>query len=116
MMFDWWSDHRIGLSEEDYTALKNFTCDLDPENVNAYTDLYITEAMIWDKPANKYRSYIASMIGDLYDLAKGITLTMKKKVVIEPPFSKEYMDNILERIRETLEIRNPKSTFHEVFD
>ncbi|XP_029170086.1 LOW QUALITY PROTEIN: uncharacterized protein LOC114939826 [Nylanderia fulva] len=113
MMFDWLSDVRIGLTAEDYRVLKNFTCDFDPENFNVYTDLYMAETTIWQKPVNKYRSYVASMIGDLYDLTRSISLTMKNKVVIEPPFSKRYLDHMLQTLRETLEIKREESTFHK---
>ncbi|XP_050450054.1 uncharacterized protein LOC126850786 isoform X1 [Cataglyphis hispanica] len=113
MMFDWLSDVRVGLSAEDYRTLKNFTCDLDPENFNAFTDLYMAETTIWKKPVSKYRSYVASMIGDLYDLAKGISFTLKNKINIEPPFSKRYLMHMLQTLRETLEIRHEESTFHK---
>lgn len=114
MIFDWLSDFRIGLSVEDYRTLKNFTCDLDPENFNVYMDLYMAEMMIWDKPASRYRSYIASMIGDLYDLIEAISLTVKHDVIIEPPFSKRYLDHVLQMLKESLEIRNEESTFNKV--
>lgn len=114
MMFDWLSNVRVDLTAEDYRTLKNFTCDLDPENFNVYMDLYMAATTVWEKPVNKYRSYVASMIGDLYDLAKSISLTMKNKVVIEPPFSKRYLDHMLQTLRETLEIRHEESTFHKV--
>lgn len=114
MMFDWLSDVRVGLTAEDYRTLKNFTCDLDPENFNVYTDLYMAEMTIWKKPVSKYRSYVASMIGDLYDLAKGISFTLKNKIIIEPPFSKRYLMHMLQTLRETLEIRHEESTFHKV--
>lgn len=113
-MFDWFSDVRIGLTTEDYKILKNFICDFDPENFNVYTDLYMAETTIWEKSVSKYRSYIASMIGDLYDLAKGISLTVKNKIVIEQPFSKRYLDHMLQTLRETLEIRHEEGTFHKV--
>lgn len=114
MMFDWLSDIRVGLSAEDYRTLKNFTCDLDPENFNVYTDLYMAEMMIWNKSASKYRSYIASMIGDLYDLIEAISLTVKHDVIIEPPFSKRYLDHVLQMLKESLEIRNEEDTFRKV--
>lgn len=114
MMFNWWSDERIGLSPEEYRILKNFTCDLDPENFNVYTDLYMAEMAIWEKPTSKYRSHVAMMIGDLYDLAKTISLTMKNDVIIEPPFPKRYVNDMLKELKETLEIRHMESTFHKV--
>jgi len=114
MLFDWLSDFKVGLSAEEYRTLKNFTCDLDPENFNVYTDLYMAEIMIWFKPANQYRSYVASMIGDLYDLIQAIGLTVKHNVTIEPPFSKKYLDHTLQMLKESLEIANKESTFHKV--
>ncbi|XP_020291877.1 uncharacterized protein LOC109858741 isoform X2 [Pseudomyrmex gracilis] len=112
MMFDWLSEARVGLSEEDYRTLKNFTCDLDPENFNVYTDLYMAETTIWQRPVNKYRSYVASMVGDLYDLAKAVSRTINNDVVIEPLFSKRYLEHLLRAIRDTLEVKQAESTFH----
>jgi len=114
MLFDWLSDFKVGLSAEEYRTLKNFTCDLDPENFNVYTDLYMAEIMIWFKSASQYRSYVASMIGDLYDLIQAIGLTVKHNVTIEPPFSKKYLDHMLQMLKESLEIANKESTFHKV--
>lgn len=113
MMFDLLSDVRVGLSAEDYGTLKNFTCDFDPENFNVYTDLYMAQTMNWHRPANKYRSYVASMFGDIYDLARAITLTMKNNVVIEPPFSKRYWDHTLRSLRKSLESEGQQA-FHKV--
>lgn len=114
MMFDWFSDFKVGLSAEEYRILKNFTCDLDPENFNIYTDLYMAEIMIWNKPARTYRSYVTSIIGDLYDLAQTISFTLKHDVVIEPPFSKNYLDHMFRMLKESLEIGSDESTFHKV--
>lgn len=113
-MFEWLSDIRVGLSVADYRTLKNFTCDLDPENFNVYTDFYMAEMMIWEKPTSKYRSHLVSMIGDLYDLAKAISLTIKNEIVIEPPFSKRYLDDMLLKLKETLEIPYAMKTSQKV--
>ncbi|XP_011684588.1 PREDICTED: uncharacterized protein LOC105447955 isoform X2 [Wasmannia auropunctata] len=113
MLFDWLSDYKVGLSDEEYRTLKNFTCDLDPENFNVYTDLYMAEMTIWDKPTSKYRSFIASMIGDMYDLIEAITLAMKHNVIIEPPFSKRYLDHMLQMLKDTLEIVSGEGTYHK---
>ncbi|KAL6258986.1 hypothetical protein P5V15_008908 [Pogonomyrmex californicus] len=113
MMYDWLSDEKVGLSVEEYRTLKNFTCDLDPENFNVYTDLYMAEITIWKKPVNKYRSYVASMIGDLYDLVKTIGRTVKNNVVIEKPFSKKYSEHVFQMLRESLEIKSDESTLHK---
>lgn len=114
MMYDWLSDDRVGLSATDYRTLKNFTCDFDPENFNAYTDLYMAEMMIWEKPAKQYRSYLLTMISDLYGLAEAISLAMKNNITIQPPFSKQYLDSILPQLKETLEIRHARGTFRKV--
>ncbi|XP_032690190.1 uncharacterized protein LOC116853290 isoform X2 [Odontomachus brunneus] len=113
MMFNWLSEDRVGLSTTDYRTLKNFTCDLDPENFNAYTDFYMAEVMIWEKPASKYRSHLVTMIGDLYDLVKAISLVIKNNIIIEPPFSKRYLNDMLLKLKETLEIRHPRGTFEK---
>ena len=114
MLFDWLSDFRVGLSAEEYRILKNFTCDLDPENFNVYTDLYMAEITIWNKPASKYRSYVASTIGDVFDLAGAISLTMRRNIIIEPPFSKKYLNHMVQMLKENLEISNAEGTFHKV--
>jgi len=113
MMFDLLSQVRVGLSVEDYRTLKNFTCDFDPENFNVYTDLYMAQTTNWQRPTSKYRSYIASMFGDVYDLAKAITLTIKNNITIEPPFSKRYWDHTLRTLRSSLEHQNA-GAFHKV--
>ncbi|XP_024889665.1 ATP-binding cassette sub-family A member 13 isoform X1 [Temnothorax curvispinosus] len=113
MIFDWFSDFKVGLSVEEYRTLKNFTCDLDPENFNVYMDLYVAEITIWDKPASTYRSYVASIIGDLYDLAQAISTTVKHNVIIEPPFSKRYLDHMLQMMKESLEIGSEESPLHK---
>ncbi|XP_018348552.1 PREDICTED: uncharacterized protein LOC108752306 [Trachymyrmex septentrionalis] len=113
MLFDWLSDFRVGLSVEEYRILKNFACDLDPENFNAYTDLYMAEITIWNKPASKYRSYVASTIGDVFDLAGAISLTMRRNIIIEPPFSKKYLNHMVQMLKESLEISNAEGTFHK---
>ncbi|XP_011868082.1 PREDICTED: uncharacterized protein LOC105562133 isoform X2 [Vollenhovia emeryi] len=113
MLFDWFSDFKVGLSAEDYRTLKNFTCDLDPENFNSYMDLYMAEIMIWNKPARNYRSYVASIIGDLYELIRAVSFTLKHNVIIEPPFSKRYLDHMLQMLKESLEVQNEESTFHK---
>lgn len=114
MLFDWLSNFRIGLSAEEYRILKNFTCDLDPENFNVYTDLYMAEITIWNKSASKYRSYVATTIGDLFDLAEAISLTVRHNVTIEPLFSKKYLDHMVQMLKESLEISNAEGTFHKV--
>lgn len=114
MLFYWLSDFKVGLSAEEYRALKNFTCDLDPENFNVFTDLYMAEITIWNAPARKYRSYVASMIGDLYELIKAISLTVRHSVTIELPFSKRYLDHMIEMLRQTVEVAGEEDTFHKV--
>jgi hypothetical protein len=114
MLFEWLSDFKVGLSEEEYRTLKNFTCDRDPDNFNAYTDLYMAELMIWNKPTSKYRSFITSMIGDVYDVLEAISLTMSHNVTIEPPFSKKYSEHVLQMLKESVEVTSEESTFHRV--
>ncbi|KAL0111880.1 hypothetical protein PUN28_013230 [Cardiocondyla obscurior] len=113
MMFEWFSDYKVGLSAEEYRILKNFTCDLDPENFNIYTDLYAAETMIWHQPVNKYRSYVASITGDLYELAESIAYTVQNDIIIEPPFSKKYLDHMLQMLKESLEVKSGESVFNE---
>lgn len=114
VMFEWWSYVRIGLSSEEYKILKDFTCNLDPENFNVYMDFYMTEVAIWQKPTKKYRSYIFSVLGDLYELAKAIGITIKNNIVVEPPFSTNYLKDFPQKLKESLEVTYIKDNLHRV--
>ena len=101
--FEWWSSSAVGLTVDEYRILKNFTCDLDPDNFNAYTDLYMTETTIWRKPAYGYRSYLMTVIGDAYDFAKLVSRVIEEDVTIEAPYSRKYLLNLLRKLRDALE-------------
>lgn len=113
-LFEWWSDHVIGLSPEEYRILKNFTCDLVPDNFNAYTDLYMAEESLWSKPVNSYRSYTITSIGDLYEFAFEVRNIVKstadKDVEIEMPFSMSYLSTTLQKLKDALEFRDEETT------
>ncbi|XP_026675626.1 uncharacterized protein LOC108632621 isoform X2 [Ceratina calcarata] len=117
-LFDWWTEAVIGITPEEYRILKNFTCDLDPDNFNAYTDLYMTETTVWRTPVDKYRSYTMTMIGDLYDSVsetwKFVTDTMNKTVEIQVPFSTSYWLATLQNLEDALEYNDTKPTSQEM--
>ncbi|XP_043253492.1 retinal-specific phospholipid-transporting ATPase ABCA4 isoform X1 [Colletes gigas] len=101
-LFEWWSDSLVGLTRNEYRSLKNFTCDLDPDNFNAYTDLYMSEKSVWRKPVDKYRSFLMTSIGDVYDLAKLIKNITQSNATIDVPFSRTYLQNLLRKLRGSL--------------
>ncbi|KAK9294638.1 hypothetical protein QLX08_010802 [Tetragonisca angustula] len=113
-LFEWWSDHVIGLSPEEYRILKNFTCDLVPDNFNAYTDLYMAEESLWSKPINSYRSYTITSIGDLYEFALEVRnivrSTAGKDMEIEMPFSLSYLSTTLQKLKDALEFHDEETT------
>lgn len=113
-LFEWWSDHVVGLSPEEYGILKNFTCDLVPDNFNAYTDLYMAEESLWSKPVNSYRSYTITSIGDLYEFAFEVRNIVKrtegKDVEIEIPFSMSYLSTTLQKLKDALEFHDNEET------
>lgn len=117
-LFEWWSDSLVGLDPDEYRILKNFTCDLDPENFNAYTDLYMSETDVWRKPINKYQSYMFTVIGDIYDFVTEASKFLKnvegKNVTIDVPFSTDYWLNVLRRLRNALELRKAEEETHKV--
>ncbi|XP_033187616.2 lipid droplet defective isoform X1 [Bombus vancouverensis nearcticus] len=106
-LFEWWSDSVVGFTPEEYRTLKNFTCDLDPDNFNAYTDLYMVEANVWTQPVNRYRSSMITVIGDIYDFAFEVLRLMEdikeKKIEIEVPFSMSYVSTTLQKFKYVLE-------------
>ncbi|XP_076548743.1 lipid droplet defective isoform X1 [Osmia lignaria lignaria] len=109
-LFEWWSTSIIGLPSDDYRILKNFTCDLDPENFNGYTDLYLAESDVWTKPTSKYRAYPMNAIGDVYDFASQVRKITKeiqnKSVIVDVPFSKSYLISTFQKLRDSLKNYN----------
>ncbi|XP_076237165.1 lipid droplet defective [Calliopsis andreniformis] len=102
-IFEWWSSSLIGLSFEEYRTLKNFTCDLDPDFFNAYTDLYLAESTVWWKSMNKYRSFMMTVMSDAYDFTRLVHEVIHGDVVIQMPFSREYMVDLIQKLRDSLE-------------
>ena len=101
-IFSWFSNFRVDLSMDEYRILKNFTCDLDPDNFNAFTDLYIKEAAVWGKPFSDYQSFFLSVIIDMYDLGKKIENRTQSGVKIDLPFGENYFENILKTLKQEL--------------
>lgn len=104
-LFEWWSNSTIGLTPMEYRILEKFTCDLNPDNFNVYTDLYMNEALAWKKSASQYNSYVTAVIGDAYDFASEVwkMIQDKKEIVFEAPFSMQYLTNTLQKLKEILE-------------
>ncbi|XP_035722982.1 uncharacterized protein LOC118441973 isoform X2 [Vespa mandarinia] len=102
-LFDWWSDVRVGLSIEEYTILKKFTCYLSSENFNGYVNFAATEREIFWKPVSLYRLYMLTVIGDIYDFGKAINKIVNTTVTIERPFTKLYFKNVLIKLKDSLE-------------
>lgn len=102
-LFDWWSDVRVGLSIEEYTALEKFVCNLDSENFNEYVNFVAVEREIFRIPVSRYRLYMLTVIGDIYDFGKAINKILNTTVTIERPFTKLYFKNVLMKLRDSLE-------------
>ncbi|XP_043481651.1 ATP-binding cassette sub-family A member 13 isoform X2 [Leptopilina heterotoma] len=93
-IFSWFENSLVDLSVVEYRILKNFTCDLDADNFNAFTDLYMKQTTVWEKNFADYQSYFLSLIIDLTDLGKRIQNQTKNGMKIVFPFNEEYFDNI----------------------
>ncbi|XP_015191826.1 PREDICTED: uncharacterized protein LOC107074670 isoform X2 [Polistes dominula] len=113
-MFDWWSDVKVGITVEEYSKIEKFICNLDPENFNAYMNFAVEEGMVFRKPVNQYRSYIVTLIGDLYDFAKFINARINSTVIIKKPFTKFYFEDLLMKLKDSLE--HIESTSYKVVD
>ncbi|KAG7198455.1 hypothetical protein KM043_005838 [Ampulex compressa] len=105
-VFEWFSDFVVGLTPEEYRTLKNFSCDGDPEGFNVFTELAMAESTIWRTPARKYRSFVVGMVGDVYEIGKLIARRPEEGLVIERPFSKKYLDDVLVRLRDILKAKD----------
>ncbi|XP_033223873.1 phospholipid-transporting ATPase ABCA1 isoform X3 [Belonocnema kinseyi] len=101
-IFLWLSDSRVDLSLDEYRILKNFTCDLDPDNFNAFTDLYMKEAVVWESSFSDYQSFFLSLGIDMYDLGKTIENRTKSGIKVELPFGENYFDNVLKTLKREL--------------
>ncbi|CAL7936973.1 unnamed protein product [Xylocopa violacea] len=119
-LFELWTDHVIGLTPEEYRTLKNFTCDGDPDNFNAYTDLYLVTSTMWRRPVDSYPLYVMTVIGDTYDFASEVSKlvknTMNETVVIEAPFSISYFSTTLHKLKDSLIETNTSSKAVETSD
>ncbi|XP_066598930.1 uncharacterized protein ldd isoform X2 [Prorops nasuta] len=89
-IFDWWRNSSIGLSSADYDVLMNFICHLDPENFNAYTNLFVTESTIWRSPMKSYKSRLASAFLDFYHVFRTVKRLSERNVTVKMPYSVEY--------------------------
>lgn len=101
-IFSWFENSRVDLTVEEYRILKNFTCDLDADNFNSFTDLYMKETAIWQKSFVDYQSYFFSLLIDLTDLGKKITKRTKNGMKIVFPFDEKYFNDIAEILRREL--------------
>lgn len=101
-IFLWLSNSRVDLTLDEYRILKNFTCDLDPDNFNAFTDLYMKEAVVWERSFSDYQSFFLSLGIDMYDLGKTIENRTKSGMKVELPFGEHYFDNVLKTLKREL--------------
>lgn len=113
-LFSWWSTSLTGLTTDEYGILKNFTCDLVSDNFNDYTNFYLDVSSHWRAPAKNYRSYMTTVIGDVYDLANTIGSMMHTDVKIDAPFSRTYVLSLLQELRASLEGYNRTEADHPV--
>nr|XP_012136751.1 PREDICTED: uncharacterized protein LOC100878441 isoform X3 [Megachile rotundata] len=112
-IFEWLSNFVVGVDSDDYRILKNFTCDLDPDNFNSYTDLYMAESTVWKKPTSKYRAHTMNAIGDVYEFGHETWNVVKdskdKNIKVEVPFSTSYLMSTIKKLKETLEDYDTKT-------
>lgn len=113
-LFSWWSASVTGLTADEYRILKNFTCNLAPDNFNDYTNFYLDVSTHWRAPAKNYRSYVTTVIGDVYELAIAIGSVMHTDVKVDAPFSRAYLSSVLQELRASLEGSNRTEADHSV--
>lgn len=101
-VFSWFSDYRIGLTAEEYSILKISTCDADPENFNAFTDIYLNLMTVWRQPVSRYRSHVFSLARELYELGDLATDFVADRVIVALPFTESYFQNFLTTLKEDL--------------
>ncbi|KAH0550173.1 hypothetical protein KQX54_017854 [Cotesia glomerata] len=110
-IFTWFEDYKTGITEEEYRILKNFTCDADPENLNAFIDLYLKETTIWRTPVSNYKLHFLSLGEQLYKLAELIK-TFKEDLQINPPINEKYLQDAVITLKNILEVpKKISSTF-----
>ncbi|XP_043289977.1 uncharacterized protein ldd isoform X2 [Venturia canescens] len=101
-IFSWFQDYRYGLSGEDYLKLKNTTCDGDPENFNAFTDLYLRLTTVWRQPVSQYRTYFATLVSEVWQLADRFNHVAITDGVIDLPSLERYFDRGLILLKDAL--------------
>ena len=101
-IFSWFYNSKVDLTDDEFRILKNFTCDLDPDNFNAFTDLYMKEAVIWERSFAEYQSYFLSFGIDLYDLSKTIENRTSSGMKILLPFGENYFHEMLTTLKREL--------------
>ncbi|XP_011308769.1 uncharacterized protein ldd isoform X2 [Fopius arisanus] len=103
-IFSWFFDYKVGLTDEEYLNLKNFTCDHDALYFNEYFDLYLKETAYWGKPVSQYRSYFFTLAYDIHDLAVIIEAAVDGKMGIDPPVDKQYLDGAITTLKNVLQV------------
>ncbi|XP_046740699.1 uncharacterized protein LOC124408067 isoform X2 [Diprion similis] len=91
-VFHWFAEFRQEISLEDYTRLKNGTCDLDPVNFNAFTDLLLNEGIVRTKPVKDYPLYAGRTILRLYEFGRAIKNAVTNGFKVKSPFTGKYWD------------------------
>ncbi|XP_053595540.1 uncharacterized protein LOC103571174 isoform X2 [Microplitis demolitor] len=106
-IFTWFENYKTGLTDDEYRTLKNFTCDADPENFNAFIDLYLKETTIWNAPVSNYQLHFLSLGEQLYRLGE-LVKSLGEDFEINSPVDEKYFKDALITLKNVLEV--PKAT------
>ncbi|KAK0086066.1 hypothetical protein PV325_003922 [Microctonus aethiopoides] len=98
-------DYKIGLTDEEYRTLKNFTCDSDPDNFNVFVDLYLKETIAWRAPVTDYQLYFFTLTKELHDVSQLIINRMDRGLNIDPPVNRQYFQDVLKTLKNVLEMQ-----------
>ncbi|XP_028982053.1 uncharacterized protein LOC107039836 isoform X2 [Diachasma alloeum] len=103
-LFSWFIDYKVGLTDEEYLNLKNFTCDHDTLYFNAFFDLYLEETAYWGRPVSDYRSYFFTLAHSIHDFAVITEAAVDRKMVIDPPVDKQYLNGAINTLKDILQV------------
>ncbi|XP_063992095.1 ATP-binding cassette sub-family A member 13-like isoform X2 [Diachasmimorpha longicaudata] len=103
-MFSLFEDYKVGLTNDEYLNLKNFTCDHDTFHFNAFFDLYLDATAYWRRPVSHYRSYFFTLAHDIHDFAVITEAAVDRKMVIDPPLDKQYLNDAVNTLKNILQV------------
>ncbi|XP_046491171.1 uncharacterized protein ldd isoform X1 [Neodiprion pinetum] len=101
-VFHWFAEFRQEISPDDYTRLKNGTCDLDPINFNAFTDLLLNEGIVRTMPVKDYPLYAGRTILRMYEFGRAVKNAVTNGLKIKSPFTSEYWDAVGKKLTHDL--------------